>query len=384
MASPSDALKRQYAFFHSVGKTLTEETQFTFNSGYSAGHVIFTKDVLVDAIPHLADQTAADAFAASNPTILKKYTLKSLTEIIGSNGQTWHIEDGGEWIRPLMLPALAPDPITNEPSNGLIAFLYQDDNTFIPPTDGVFYIDPYQGIVKFEEGFTPSDMGWGTPKITCYAYVGNTLSDPSSGSDGTFVGLTDTPNTYAGFENYVLAVDGSGTEIVFVDINDTLDDLATKIEVAAVTGDLQTQIDDLQDDFVKKSGDTMSGDLRMDASSVRISGGEIELNGSILSNVYTTGVISNTLIDQVTAADGNCVFWDLLVSDGTNFRASRLMVVWDDTASALVINETSTDSIGDTDGVVMQVNFDVTNTFVQLKAQILSGAWNIKAFKKFL
>ena len=32
----------------------------------------------------------------------------------------------------------------------------------------------------FQEGSTPADMGWGVPKITCYAYIGR------RGSDTTF------------------------------------------------------------------------------------------------------------------------------------------------------------------------------------------------------
>ena len=128
----------------------------------------------------------------------------------------------------------------------------------------------------------------------------------------------------------------------------------------------------------------MTGDLQMDSASVRISGGEIELDGAILGNKNATGVMSNTLIDQVDASRGNCVFWDLMVTDGTSFRASKLMVVWNNDATALIINETSTESIGDTDGVVMKVDFDVTNTYVQLRAQINSGIWDIKAFKKVL
>ena len=255
MASPSDDLKLKYAYFHSVSKTLTEESQFTFNSGYNAGHVIFKKDVLADAIPYLPDQASADAFAAANPDKLKKYTLEPLTELIGSNGQTWYINDGGEWIRPIMLPPLAPDPVTNEPSNGLLSFLYQGDNTFIPPTDGTWFIDPYQGIVKFEEGFTPADMGWGNPKITCYAYVGNVLSDETSGGDiTTFTGLTDTPSGYAGFDEYFLQVDEGSNELVFVSINDAMSDYATRVEVAAATGDLQLQIDNLETEVANATG----------------------------------------------------------------------------------------------------------------------------------
>ncbi len=60
------------------------------------------------------------------------------------------------------------------------------------------------------------------------------------------------------------------------------------------------------------------------------------------------------------------------------------MAVWNNSATQLKLNETSTESIGDTDGVVMLVQFNVSNTEVQLKAQINSGIWTVQAFKKVL
>jgi hypothetical protein len=232
MAEPSDEFKRQYAYFHSVGKTLIEQNQNPFESLYSSGHVTFSNVVLTQTIPHFDTEAEADLWILSNPGILQKYTLQTLTELPGSNGQTWYINDGGTWIRPLITEALAPDPVTNEPSNGLIPRLYRSDNTLIPPTDGVWLVDPWQGIVKFEEGYTPSDQGYGTPKLTCYAYVGSTLSDGISGMtapvsainvafDNTqTIGISATNVQHAIEELYDLVVDGStiGGQIV---INET-------------------------------------------------------------------------------------------------------------------------------------------------------------------
>lgn len=292
MGDPSNDLKRQYAFFHALSKTLTEESQFPFNSGYKAGHVNFSNDILTDVIPYLPDSMSADAYVSGNPDKMVKYVQYDLTELIGSNGQTWYIEDAGEWIRPIMLPSLAPDPITNEPSNGLIAFLYESDNTFIPPTDGVWFIDPFQGIVKFEEGFTPSDMGWGNPKITCYAYVGGTLSDSISG--GTVaVSLQDAydvGNTIIHDGANDIQLFGSGGTGAYVD----------------TAGDVY-----IQNEMFVEEQITIEGGLRdtlMDGDSIHVSnGGSADVTDPGVHifgpNVDGAGTVGGTVMSQGSVSD---------------------------------------------------------------------------------
>lgn len=181
----------------------------------------------------------------------------------------------------------------------------------------------------------------------------------------------------------------SGTGITIVESpTDTwtvnVDDYISATEVASVSAGLQSQITDISDDFVLKTGDTMTGDLVMSSSSVVVTGGQIKINDAILAKTQTDNVVTNTIIDTIPVSSGNCAFWDLLVKDGTNYRASRLMVVWNDAATEIKINETSTESIGNTDGVDMNVMFNIGNTEIQLKATISSGMWTIRAFKKVL
>jgi len=137
------------------------------------------KDVWADNVPYCATETDADNFVSANPTVAKKYTQHSLTEVPGSNGQAWYLDDGGTWMRPWIAPTDVPHPTTNAPSYGFEAKLYDSSGNLIPLTVGVWLIDYYAGIVRFQEGYTPSDMGWGTPKITCYVYTGNTLENAS-------------------------------------------------------------------------------------------------------------------------------------------------------------------------------------------------------------
>jgi hypothetical protein len=179
MAQPSTTLQTTYSFFHSNNKTLSEETQYLFESQYSGGHVVFTKDVMIDPISYCPTVTDADNFVAANPTILRKYTQTSLTQVPNSNGQSWYINDAGNggWQKPIIVGSLIPQAGTNLPSTGFDPLLYTSASVQIATTAGVWWVDPFQGILKFANGYTPSVMGWGTPKITAYAYIGRKLQD---------------------------------------------------------------------------------------------------------------------------------------------------------------------------------------------------------------
>jgi len=181
MATPSTNFQRELGFFHASSKVQTLEGQYVFESNYSANHVTFLKDILSDTVPYLDTETGADAWIISNPGILKKYENYSLTNVDGSDGQAWYINEAGNWIKPIIVSALAPNQTTNSPSNGLVPKLYKNDGTRIYSTDGIWLVEPYQGMVLFQAGYTPSDMGYGIPKITCYAYIGDSAEDSISG-----------------------------------------------------------------------------------------------------------------------------------------------------------------------------------------------------------
>jgi hypothetical protein len=176
MAQPSSTLQAKYSFFHSNNKTLSEETQYLFESLYSGGHVVFTKDILIDPIPYCPTIVDADAFVTANPAIVTKYSLVSLTMVPGSNGQSYYINDSG-WKKPILAGYLVPQASTNLPSTGFDPLLYTSAGVQIATTAGAWWVDPFQGIVKFDSAYTPSAMGWGTPKLTAYVYTGRMLSD---------------------------------------------------------------------------------------------------------------------------------------------------------------------------------------------------------------
>lgn len=175
MASPSSLTERKSGYFHSLSKAITNETQYPFESKFKSSHTIKYDEVWAESIPYCPDVASADAFAL-NSNVIKKYELKELTEIPGSNGQAWYINDN-RFVRPFISPVDVVQDITNMPSIGFEAKLYKQNGTFISPTSGVWFIDYYAGIIHFESSYTPADLGYGIPKISLYVYIGKTVAD---------------------------------------------------------------------------------------------------------------------------------------------------------------------------------------------------------------
>ena len=213
MATPLQATERQNAFFHSLSKATTNSTQYVFESKYKSAHSVKGSEIWADVISYCADSAAADAEATANAAV-EKYTQVTLTEIPGSNGQAWYINNAGTFVRPWISPVDVPNSTTNTPSDGFQANLYTSTGTLVTPTAGVWFVDYYAGIVHFEVGSTPVDLGYGTPKITCYVYTGAYGAGTSSG--GTLTGLTDVPDSYATHAGKYLVVNNTEDGIEFV------------------------------------------------------------------------------------------------------------------------------------------------------------------------
>lgn len=175
MAVESELFREKSSYFHSLGKVNTESNQAVYESLYKASHSLFAEDIYYYSVDYCVDETAADAYVAAHPDKVTKYTLQPLTEVFGSNGEAWYIDIAGTFIRPILLPTDVPNDTTNLPSYGFDVKLYKADGTRIPPTSGVWVVDGYSGIIRFQKGYTPADLGWGIPKITCYIYTGESV-----------------------------------------------------------------------------------------------------------------------------------------------------------------------------------------------------------------
>lgn len=172
MATPSSSFQQIKGFFHSLSRSNTEASQYVFESLYKSAHSIRNEDIWADEIPYAVDALAADDNVANNSTVLSKYTQAALTEVPGSNGQAWYLDDAGQFVRNWISPTDVPHVTTNAPSYGYEVKLYQSDGTLITPTEGTWVVDYYAGLVLFQEEYTPLDLGYGTPLLTCFVYIG--------------------------------------------------------------------------------------------------------------------------------------------------------------------------------------------------------------------
>lgn len=176
----SDTKQLRSAFFHFLSKTQTEFTQNPYESIYKSGHSIYSNEVFAEEVPFAINETAANNNVTNYPNIIKKYSLASLTPVPGSNNQAWFLNDGGAYIRPFLTPVDVMNT-AGEPSYGYELQLFRENDTRIFPTQGNWNVDAYSGLILFEPGFTPVDLGWGNIKITCYVYTGMDLNDALAG-----------------------------------------------------------------------------------------------------------------------------------------------------------------------------------------------------------
>ena len=192
MAQYSSQLKQNVAYFNALNKMLTEGSQYPFESKYRSLPNIPGSSIWTDIVPFCQLAADADSFVNTNPTIGKKFTQVSLTPIPGSNNQAWYIDDAGKFVTHWIAPTDIPHTLTNDPSDGFQASLFTSANVLVPPTNGKWNIFYAQGIVLFEAGSTPIDLGWGIPKITCYAYVGGLGVGASSVIDDLVTSVSKT------------------------------------------------------------------------------------------------------------------------------------------------------------------------------------------------
>lgn len=241
MAQPSSTFQTKKAFFHGLSKVNTLDTQYVFESIYKSAHSVRTDDIWAETVPYAVDLAEAITNVTNNPTVIKKYTLMSLTEVPGTNGQAWYINDNGLFIKDWIAPTDVPHLTTAEPSYGYQCKLYTGTDTLITETQGIWIVDYYAGLVLFDATTTPSIQGWGIPKITCFVYDGLKLSETSGGSPISLDNLNDVTITNIQ-TNDVLSWNGTswiniissgGTNYLYVEAGEDL----SKGQVVYIAGD---------------------------------------------------------------------------------------------------------------------------------------------------
>jgi len=164
-------IQRKLGFFHSLSKTMVEANQNVFESIYKSSHNVRLNEVWSDNIGYAVNLTAALNEATINNAVTY-HDMVTLTPIPGTNNQAYYFESGAEFVRPWIAPTDIPDLITNEPSYGYELRLFRENDTQIFPTFGNWDISYYAGIIHFEPGSTPIDLGFGNIKASFFAYTG--------------------------------------------------------------------------------------------------------------------------------------------------------------------------------------------------------------------
>ena len=211
----SEISRERSAFYHVANRAQTRADQRIYNTTINSSGI---DDAVVQAyrsvLPFEGLKADVDTWIAANSGVIEKHDNVALTELLGSNGQTWYIEKDGERVRTFIAEQFLVDLSNNTVPNAYVFELYRGDGTRIPPATYDWWVIPDEGLIRFEEGATPADLGIGTPSATVYSGLLDTAAiTGGGGGDPLVIGdpLTD------------------GTWIIIRDVNDNLDSYPTDI-----------------------------------------------------------------------------------------------------------------------------------------------------------
>ena len=182
------SLHSQSRFATAIGQ------KFADQAPAKAGHNVHAEDVRVDRIPVISSVIERDRFylivnaagkrivggqkGSRYVNILKFLDKVSFTEVPNTNGESWRIFDDvtGKVITSFIAPTDKLDEGNKLLSEGYKITIYDANGNKIPNSYG-YVFDAHNGILKFRGDATPAKMGWGTPTIEAFIYVGKYVSD---------------------------------------------------------------------------------------------------------------------------------------------------------------------------------------------------------------
>jgi hypothetical protein len=211
-----ESTKINAAFYHSLGKVLTEVNNLVGNEKYKSAHNVRSSEIWMDPVPYAplpasASQYSDDIVVKQVGTSSNPYYIYPLTQ---TNYQTWFIDvgtptifpDGFEpstgWVKPLINPSDVPNE-AGAPSFGYELQMFQRNGTPISYGSAFYDVDYFSGLIRFDLGRTPKDtssgLGFqfsesgfssatdkinyikseltGGPRVIAWQYVGKTLAD---------------------------------------------------------------------------------------------------------------------------------------------------------------------------------------------------------------
>lgn len=198
---PTSLTQQRSAFYHTANRSLTRADQEIFNTTLnSTGITKAVSELYRDVLPFVNTKEEIDTWLTSNPGYLLKHDKVALTELVGSNGQTWYIEHNGERVTTFITEQFLVDLGNNTVPNGYVFELYEQDGTRIPPATYDWWVKPDEGLIRFEAGSTPADLGIGVPSATVYSGIiqvtsGSSVGEPifvgEEGVDGSWMIIRD-------------------------------------------------------------------------------------------------------------------------------------------------------------------------------------------------
>jgi len=158
----------------SLGVLSTTNNKNYFEESFQWSSQLDSSDIFGETVPTASNSTEADA-NATNFAIITKLTDYQLDEIPASNGQGYSCyATPGNTSSVRLTHFLTPQKY----GNGYAFILKDSAGTTIALTAGSYQMDYHNGIMRFNEGNTPSDEGWSTPlTVTVYRYTGSMLSN---------------------------------------------------------------------------------------------------------------------------------------------------------------------------------------------------------------
>jgi len=248
MPNSNSNSKLNAAFYHSLGKVLTESTNLVGNEKYKSAHNVRSNEVWMDAIPYAP--TTASASQYSDNIIVRQVGSSSnalyLYPLTNTNYQTWFIDMGtpsvaadgfipsSDWVKSLINPSDVPNS-EGAPSFGYELLMYQRNGTTAISYGSAYYdVDYFSGLIRFDVSFTPTDSGnglgftfnkttfestpngskqayiqstsTGGPRVIAWQYVGQRLNNYTftgggtvSFADSSTIGFTQSGVTYSAY-----------------------------------------------------------------------------------------------------------------------------------------------------------------------------------------
>ena len=156
------------------------------------------------------------------------------------------------------------------------------------------------------------------------AGISSSLQFQIDNLSGDFLGLTDTPSTYVGSDTYLLSV--SGNKVIFKPESSLGDGFATDSELQTVSAGLQYQIDNLSGDFLGLT-DTPITYTGFDSYVLTVSAGGIAFvpQGDISPDLSYAN-LSGALDPQYVNIDGDTMTGDLTISTLASISGNFLTV----------------------------------------------------------